>query len=209
MKRSNRIIVWAAANVVVMCVAVGCGILAEHTIDKDSYYNYIGERPGRHISVRKYEAVQGIVQASAGNYGNILKHLDQYLAITKDKHQYINFIHANINLPPAMVAEKLLSLHKVNSVAFVEISQIFIQIQNKLPSLIIAQEYSNACLLKSEISKLKVGMEADILSKKQIISDLAYQNLYAASAAEFLNKQCILASSPEMREAIKIIQQGK
>jgi len=208
MKNEVGVVNVLMASATILMFVSGCGMLAERTIDKDSYYSYVGERPNINIPARKYEAAQGVVVASATNYGNVLKYLDQYLTLTKNKHQYISFIQANINLPAAMVAEKLLLLRKVNAAAFVEISQVFIQIRDKMPTLMIAQEYSSASLLKKEIGNMKVGMEADILSKKQVISDLTYQNLYAVSAAEFLDKQCILANAPEMRKVVKIIQQG-
>lgn len=187
----------------------GCGMLADKTMEEDSYYSYLGQRPEKEIVSSKYESAQGLMKASSANYAKVITYLDQYLAMTKGKHQYINFIHGNINLPSAMVADKLLSLKKVNPAAFSEICEVFALLRKQLPGNIIAQEYSNACLLKSEIGKLKIGLEADMLSKQQVISDLTYQNMYAANAAGFLNKQYVLANSSEMQEVSKVVQQGK
>ena len=194
---SLRIFKTVAAALLVLNFS-GCMII-EPEIEKDSYYSYTGKRPAKVIPSRKFPSAQGILGASATNYGTVLMHLDHYLALTKNKYQYINFIQNNINLPPALVAEQLLGLKKANRLAFVEITTVFSAINSQIPADIIAKEYANACVLRSEISRMDVGLEEDILSKKQVISDLKYQNLYAVSAAEFLNKQCILAKSPEIQ----------
>ena len=180
----------------------GCMIM-EHTIEKDSYYSYTGKRPDKIITSRKYEAAQGIIGASSTNYCSVVLYLDKYLALTKNKYQYINFIQSNINLPSALAAEKLEGLKKANSLAFVEIVSTFAAIKREIPADVISKEYANACVLRSEIKQMKVGFEEDILSKQQVISDLNYQNLYAVSAAEFLSKQCNLAKSPEIQAVAK------
>ena len=184
------------STVTTMMLLSGCMIM-EHKIEKDSYYSYTGKRPDKIITSRKYESAQGIIGASSTNYSSVILHLDKYLALTKNKYQYINFIQSSINLPPALVAEKLEGLKKANSLAFIEIVSTFSLIKKEIPADVIAKEYAN------EIKQMKVGFEEDILSKQQVISDLNYQNLYAASAAEFLNKQCILANSPEIQAVAK------
>ena len=190
------------STVTTMMLLSGCMIM-EHKIEKDSYYSYTGKRPDKIITSRKYESAQGIIGASSTNYSSVILHLDKYLALTKNKYQYINFIQSSINLPPALVAEKLEGLKKANSLAFIEIVSTFSHIKKEIPADVIAKEYANACVLRNEIKQMKVGFEEDILSKQQVISDLNYQNLYAASAAEFLNKQCILANSPEIQAVAK------
>ncbi len=185
-----------------MMLLSGCMLVA-HNFEKDSYYSYTGKRPDKIITSRKYESAQGIIGASSANYCSIILHLEKYLALTKDKYQYINFIQSSINLPPNLVAEKLEGVKKANSLAFVEIVSIFTTIKKEIPADLIAKEYANASVLRSEIKQMKVGLEEDMLSKQQVISDLNYQNLYAVSAAEFLNKQCILANSPEIQAVAK------